>query len=62
MSLTGWDNRSVDPAPTDVTGGTDGPRAVARYKVDLNWMTTPARAAVCGPGLQFGKPATVTTR
>ena len=42
LTLTGWDARSVDPV--DTTPGR-GPVDVARRKVDLNWLTTPARAA-----------------
>ena len=46
LSLSGWDNRSVD-----AVGNSTGPRAVARRKVDLNWLTTPARAAAIDAAL-----------
>ena len=61
LSLAGWDNRSVDPAAAAVGfelaqqpgGGGSGapPRAVARRKADLNWLTTEARAAAIDAAL-----------
>jgi hypothetical protein len=53
LSLTGWDNRSVDVVADPRWLWTQGgpPMAVARKKVDLNWLTTAARAAAIDAAL-----------
>jgi hypothetical protein len=51
LTLTGWDRRSVDAVEAAGDGGAPGPRAVGRRKVDLNWMTTPARVAAVDASL-----------